>query len=164
MNLRKDHLHEYVGCELYLSVASASLAQGLLANIRAACFAHWRCVCMCCCCVGLWVLMPSAYLLQTCAATNALAQKMMKDAVRCDMHGDLQNSVKQLVSECAHCFQTLLQASPYHCLLVCISRCCKTINAWWCWCSDCVHNHSSTTAGSTLLLGQPNDCTASLQP
>ena len=129
MNLRKDHLHEFVCCEQCLFVASAFLAQGVLADIWAACLAHWMCICACCCCVAVWVLMPFAYFYQTRAATNALVQTLMKDAVRCDMRGDLQNSVKQLVTERAYCFQIFLQASPYHCLLLCIARCCATINA-----------------------------------
>ena len=103
----------------------ASLAQGVLANMRAACLAQWPCMCMCCCCVDVCVLMCFAYLSYTRAATNALAQALMKDAARCDMHGDLQNSVNQLVSECSHCFQIFWQASRKHCLLMCISRCCE---------------------------------------
>ena len=68
------------------------------------------------CCCALHQIAAFVNLQQTCAATNALAQTLMKDAVKCDMHGDLQNSVNQLVSECSHCFQVLLQASPHHCL------------------------------------------------
>ena len=45
-----------------------------------------------------------SYYIQTCLAMDALAQSLMKGAANCNMHSDLQNSVKHLEIECGMCF------------------------------------------------------------
>ena len=55
----------------------------------------------------LYVLDDSAPLefnILACSAMDSLAQSLMKDAVNCDKHSDLQNSANQLDVECGLCF------------------------------------------------------------
>jgi len=47
---------------------------------------------------------------------DALAQTLMKGAVNCDRHSDLQNSVNQLVVECGIRFGLSLKSCVLHCL------------------------------------------------
>ena len=47
---------------------------------------------------------------------DALAQTLMKGAVNCDRHSDLQNSVNQLVVECGLRFGSPLKSCVLHCL------------------------------------------------
>ena len=49
--------------------------------------------------------------MQACSAMDALAQRLMKGAVNCDKHSDLQNSVNQLGVECGLRFWVILEST-----------------------------------------------------
>ena len=105
MNLRKDHLHAVYGCVACVSVPSIAFA---FAGVRACqhgsctvCTVDGSCVvqvilvrCM------LWIALAALVFIDTCLAMDALAQSLIKGAVNCNMHSDLQNSVNHLDIEC----------------------------------------------------------------
>ena len=64
---------------------------------------QWRHVlpCVICCCFSIFHFLYFCILnLLACSAMDSLAQSLMKDAVNCDKHSDLQNSANQLDVEC----------------------------------------------------------------
>ena len=79
-------------------------------------------------CKVLMYIFYGIFCSQTCSAMDALAQTLMKGAVNCDKHSDLQNSVNQLVVECGIRFWAFPESMSSSLFANC---------AWACVCASC---------------------------